>query len=728
MMRFWLCVGMFVFLLGGGWTQPAHLADDARLQGRIVVWLKMEPLREALRTVSRQVGVPLQCVDSIAQEKVCLFVENRPAHEILEQLARLLRYEWHESAGGGYILRVPDSTRLEEEQARNQLRAQRLQALREVQRLAREIAQMTPKQRVQEAKRLAQRRPELSNTEQAQLQILKEFIPFATIEDIDEDIDLSRLPPTYSLFKGAYAYLCLAALPERALNALLDSEWVGLSTKPPQGIYLFPNVLLPEHMRDHIHGMQISSGEDGTIIHQVKYELVSPNNPEFVGMWLRVSPLSGEVKYLLVSYPKIVWGTLDENGVVEPLSEPSYTEQDASRHFLLPLKALMPSTPLVEYWESWASESAALRAAIPERVAPAPERPMPTPTRYRINNAVGYQQSTADALEWLAWATQRPILSDAYRTASIAPMLQPNLSPHRLLEELSGHLWLRVDESGYLLARHQRYWELRLYELPESWLRPLEQKAEQGDLDLWDYVELAGQLHSLQVDYLIQTRGYLAAPLVRFPLEPLIACMPALRFLASLSADQRKMLDNGAALVWSQLTRTQQMRYQETLRVDFPPAALLFSEPPPASDSSTPTSLHNLITSLTAYLLNNLDTEALEQRLATPPSESYVQLQRAAPRLLPTLEISNGVYFEHFALYDSPNGDAETQARAIRQMYRALEENPDGRMVALRLRGYLIEFFAADGKHARYVFVLPREEPFSLPARPPKTPSNPEQW
>ncbi|MFN7017074.1 MAG: hypothetical protein ACK4P5_07925 [Fimbriimonadales bacterium] len=724
MRRFWLYVGVFVFLLGSGWSQPARLADDARLQGRITVWLKMEPLREALRTVSRQVGVPLQGVDSIAQEKVCIFVEKRPAHEILEQLAQLLRYEWHKAPDGGYILRVPDNTRLEEKQAQNQLRAQRLQALREVQRLAREIAQMTPEQRVQEAKRLAQRRQELNHTEQVRLQILEKFIPTATIEDID--LSNSWLPPTYSRFSGVYAYLCLAALPERALNALLDSEWVGLSTKPPQGIYPFPNVLLPEDMRDHIHGMRISLGEDGTIIHQAKYELVNPNNPEFVGMWLRVSPLSGVVKYLLVSYPKIVWGTLDENGVVQPLSEPSYTKRDASSYFLLPLKALMPSTPLVEYWESWASEAAALRAAIPERAAPAPEHPMPTPTRYRINDAIGYRHTTADALEWLAWATQRPILSDAYRTASIAPVLQPNLPPHRLLEELSGHLWLRVDESGYLLARHQRYWELRLYELPESGLRPLEQKAEQGDLDLWDYVELAGQLHSLQVDYLIQTHGYLAAPLVHFPLEPLIACMPALRFLASLSADQRKMLDNGAALVWSQLTRTQQMRYVEALRVDFPPAALLFSEPPPASDSSTPPLLHNLITSLTAYLLNNLDTKALEQRLATPPSESYVQLQRAAPRLLPTLEISNGVYFEHFALYDRPDGDAETKAQAIQQMYRALEENPDGRMVALRLRGYLIEFFAADGKYARYAFVLPREEPFTLPPRPPETRSNPE--
>jgi hypothetical protein len=71
-------------------AQPAELSQDPPLQRRITVWLKMEPLRDALRTIGKQTGVALRCQDAIAEEKVAIFVRDRPAHEMLTQLAGAL--------------------------------------------------------------------------------------------------------------------------------------------------------------------------------------------------------------------------------------------------------------------------------------------------------------------------------------------------------------------------------------------------------------------------------------------------------------------------------------------------------------------------------------------------------------------------------------------------------------------------------------------------------------
>lgn len=68
-----------------------------------------------------------------------------------------------------------------------------------------------------------------------------------------------------------------------------------------------------------------------------------------------------------------------------------------------------------------------------------------------------------------------------------------------LLTLLSRELWLRLDEDGYLLARHKRFWMKQQYEVPERLLRPLEAKWLRGEwLELEDYVRLAGGLTDTQ--------------------------------------------------------------------------------------------------------------------------------------------------------------------------------------------------------------------------------------
>ncbi|MCS7209019.1 MAG: hypothetical protein NZ874_05540 [Fimbriimonadales bacterium] len=716
MWRVDLCVWLATLALMGASAQPAALSEDARLHTCITVWLKLEPLRDALRMIGRQVGVPLRCTDAIAQEKVCIFVEDRPAHEVLTQLTRLMRYEWHPHEEGGYIVRVPEPVRLEEERAQNQMRRARLSALRELRHQVREILKLPADERIQERERLMARHAELNDTERLRLKLLEPLTAFAA-HSVAPDGTI-RYHEGYGYWSSdAYAYVCLAALPDRALHAVLDGQWIGLSTQPAQGVYRFPEVPLPNLLRDHTALTLYTERELRHILRNV-----SPSNPEFAGMWLKLLPLHGTVEYRLLSVPRMKIAVLDSDGnvVQGSESEPFSAVRSISSSTLLPWNLRETDSSLWRYWDMWATPKSKLRSALPERPAPAPHRAAFQPQPYFAGQSVGYRYTSADALEWLAWATRRPVLSDAFRTAHLEPILKPDLSPRALLQPLHERVWLRIDDAGYLMARHKRYWELRLFEIPESWLRPLERKAEQNADDLWDYVALAGKLSKQQVDYLMQSQSHANMPLTRFPIQSLIDCLPALRFLASLSEGQRRLLATGEPLHWSRLNRSQQTRYLEALRVDFPPAQWLFREPMPAQERTLPSTLQNLTTSLVVYVLDDETPERLEARLKTPPAESLVRLTRCAELAFPVLVAPEGYYDRYFVGYAATGEDAEaTRTRAIRDMHKALQEASDRRLVQLRVRGYLIEFFTSDSRFARYAFALAREEPFSLPPLPP---------
>lgn len=90
----WMWVYLCIVCAWAHASAQVNLADEPRLQRPITLWLKMEPLRDVLRTASRQTGVALRCQDAIQHQKVSIFVENRPAAEILTQLASLFRDDY----------------------------------------------------------------------------------------------------------------------------------------------------------------------------------------------------------------------------------------------------------------------------------------------------------------------------------------------------------------------------------------------------------------------------------------------------------------------------------------------------------------------------------------------------------------------------------------------------------------------------------------------------------
>ncbi|MFN7017928.1 MAG: hypothetical protein ACK4RG_01480, partial [Fimbriimonadales bacterium] len=223
-----LCAILASAVLIVGQGQPAALDSEPLLQRRITVWLKLEPMRDALRSIGKQTGVALRCIDAIAEEKVAIFVEDRPAHEILTQLAKLFRYEWRKDESGAYTLYVPDATRLQEEKMRNAVQVARRQALRELIETAREVRRLSIEQRKAELNALRERRDELTPKELLRFYVIYGMTPYSMGRDPENNMvdTQNEIPPDYAILH------CLAALPERALQSLLNGQTVGFSTKP----------------------------------------------------------------------------------------------------------------------------------------------------------------------------------------------------------------------------------------------------------------------------------------------------------------------------------------------------------------------------------------------------------------------------------------------------------------------------------------------------------------
>lgn len=663
-----------MLLLSASHAQPVRLSEDPLLQKPITVWLKLEPMREALQTIARETGVALRCQESIAQEKVALFVENRPAHEILTQLAQLFRYEWR-SDPKGYTLFVPDAVRLEEEKLLQRQREVHSSALRRLHRIAREVRPMNLEQR-QQARHALEQKTSRTPEEQERLAVLRLMLPRGTLQTA-ADIETSSIEDSYPISH------CLASLPERALQALIEGQSIGFSTRPATRIYPLPDdALFPLDMRD------ARWRPNEPTPYEQPY-LYSPRNPDYSGLWLRYNADRNFLEYQLVSIHLSPY--MSSSGKHETVE----LEKRMGILFLDVSNAI-ENEPLWRFWEQWSTPNEALLQAFPER-APRVDRQAPPRPMYR--GVFSYYVhppwvTTVDVLEQIAWATRQPIISDAFRQSWVHWDHFPLQTPRSAVAKLTARCWFRLSEGGYLLARHKWYWNYRPVELPEAWLRPLEQKyIQQKMLSIEDYVELARKLSDTQVELFTHKRSI---PLTRFELEPLIECLPALRFLASLTQDQRKALAAGEWLFFSRLNALQRRRFMESLNPRFPNAQQLFREPIPqvseAEQSSSQPWEENYFKSTPENL----------------PNHPAVRLSTLEERRTPFLVDENGcIGFTTNLTVDEIDEDFR------REMQEWLEHTPGSRSMAARLRAWQI-VFVGESTQKHYLLVLSQYEPFNL--------------
>ncbi|MFN3649635.1 MAG: hypothetical protein ACK47B_08635 [Armatimonadota bacterium] len=132
--RAWLAAAAMLILSGGGSfaAPPDPLPTDPKLAERITLRLRKAPLSRVLKEVSRETGAALSASAEVADEPAMLYVTDRPASEVLRQLALLFNYRWARRRINGaptWQLYQDLKSRKEEEALRDGGRARALAAL-----------------------------------------------------------------------------------------------------------------------------------------------------------------------------------------------------------------------------------------------------------------------------------------------------------------------------------------------------------------------------------------------------------------------------------------------------------------------------------------------------------------------------------------------------------------------------------------------------------------------
>jgi hypothetical protein len=589
-MRFWMVFAWLSSALLLATAQETVLTDDA-LQKPITVWQRLASLAEVLQDIRNQTGVPLRCQDALRETKLAVYVQNRPAREILEQIASLFWLRWRRDEDGSYVLYLPDETRRALERALQDDRAATERALREVVQVAREWLRMPPDARAEAMARFPEPKYYPGDTpysvilmEQAAIRrqmTLEQRIRSLVANYLSEYSPQGEPPkPKRDAFfagdtEGSLLH-CLSEAGDAAVDRLLAGHTLGFSTRPtPDVLPLPPRVLLPSHMRLSYLDLSMFQfdAESGTYT-----ETQNPSNPELGGLWVRLSAWGDALEYKFVALSVSEW---------EGKTRKYLNREDD--WLPLPNEDYLAETETWRQWESWATPIEEWNERLKERKPL--DRPKPVLNRDE-------PLLSAYALEWVAWHTGYPVISDASR---YVPAWYPEQldNPSALLNLLSNDLWLRFDPSGYLLARHKRFWMLNRFEIPERIVRPLEAKwlAWQW-LSLDDYATLAAAITDEQARGFtrVRRRGrtqFWAA----FDNDALYSELPALQFWASLSASQRQQALSGEWIPEGALTLPQRKLFRAALYREFPPPEQLLRDLPddydvglyvPATDDGVP--------------------------------------------------------------------------------------------------------------------------------------------
>lgn len=570
-MRFWLMFAWLSSALLLAVAQETVLTDDA-LHKPITVWQRLASLAEVLEDIRNQTGVPLRCQDALRETKLAVYVQNRPAREILEQIASLFGWRWRRDEDGSYVLYLPDETRRALERAQRDDRAATERALREMLRITREWLQMPPDARAAAIEQFPEPRYYPPDTPYsaivmeemaAQRQMTPEQRVKALVADYLSGYSLQGEPPK-SPFQGqsteACLLHCLSEAGDAIVNRLLEGHTLGFSTRPtPEALPLPPRALMPLWARhpdfmDEI--ARLYNPESGTL-----EELPALPNPEWGGYWVRLSAWGDALEYEFVALSVSEW---------EGKTRKYLNREDG--WLPLPNEDYLAETETWRQWESWATPIEEWNERLKERKPL--DRPKPVLNRDE-------PLLSAYALEWVAWHTGYPVISDASR---YVPAWYPEQldNPSALLNLLSNDLWLRFDPSGYLLARHKRFWMLNRFEIPERLVRPLEAKwlAWQW-LSLDDYATLAAAITDAQARGFTRVRQRGSIQFwTAFDNDPLYWELPALRFWASLSAAQRQRALAGEWIPEGALTLPQRKLFRAALYRDFPPPEQLLRDLP----------------------------------------------------------------------------------------------------------------------------------------------------
>ncbi len=542
---------MLILALGVGLAQTPPVADlsqDARLQKPITVWLRIEPLPDALKAIQKQVGVPLVCPDRFQNEKVAIFVENRPAHEVLTIIAKLFRLRWETYEDGYRVERPSEETALEEEATRLAQEAKR-KGVETYINIARRVLAMTPEQRKKRLEAL------LESPEKGQADA-----------EVAINTELSILYSFESVRERNMAEVLIGMLPPAHIARLLNGETLTYSTHPSAGVNAMPPPFMEWYEAQRKAQLERADSEGDAW----ERDYLSRQRIKRLSVCYRLAPRSNQILCQLGIEREMRFSEEDSRG------------EHTLEHHTLDVNldtATLDQSRLIQEWNQWSEPAESLRAWL-QQLKPLPDRKPHPPGWQPFRDRQHASEFLIDTqmLELLAWRYGIPIVADAYRRGVWAPIADS--TPLSAIERLKNTHWMH-REGNYLLVRRKRYWAWRGVEPPEAPIRELEAKFQKGDaLTIDDYARFAAALDEKPYQWLLESTfysgGYTLA--VRFPTEPLDN-LPLLRFWATLAPAQRQAVLAGEFLPLRMLTLPQRKAFEHALEPFFPHPNRLLSPP-----------------------------------------------------------------------------------------------------------------------------------------------------
>jgi len=353
------------------------------------------------------------------------------------------------------------------------------------------------------------------------------------LEKLAEDPNSRLSPEAQSLLKWAadetpvaLGLHALATLPDSALQRLAHGEPIAFSTHPESGEFV-----MPQPLQRKVLELYHSVPENSVLKAEVVF-FVEPRT------------------LILKCAVRVDTGRIESTTFFEVMYLSQTAEQILAQH------------PQNAAWREWHSDAEAFRALKPTPTR-APTLTIPEPIR----------RSPLVALIRYAREHGLDLYADAYRIRLFGRE-ERERTPQVDFEQARRQLfWVRL-EGETLMARYRAYPLLRPSEIPESLLEPLEQKLRaKQEITLDEWATFATQLTPMQIaraEGWIRLAGQPTDHETLVPLENLMVALPALRFWASLSPQQRQAALGGERLLLERMAPKQRELFLQAFESPLP--------------------------------------------------------------------------------------------------------------------------------------------------------------
>jgi hypothetical protein len=526
-------------------AQVVPLREVPGLNKPVTIRETMILVPDLLREVRRQTGVMVVASREYDNDKLTVFVREKPAHELLEHVATIVMGEWRQTRDGYMLMQTTKAQQWQEELLALEEEEEVRRAQRTVETYMKHA--MRPyTELVQEARQIIAA-AQASKPAQVVVTPSGETIRIEGIMEIPPEADHAAL----------HNYLI-----GRLLRDFTQAQWRAFWKGQPfvAATFDFPGALrLP---RESVQWARESKKLQVPLQHEQQDSdpaQLPPTEQVATQQLMLVFALDrnlGAISYH-IAYLNEEGGTTSQGYTQMP-----FGNVDAESAF-----KRLHAHPCLQWWAQWhkgAGDDANREALSRKLDTAANERTPASPyVTWPFNQSVF---TLADYLEWLAKHTDLHIVADAYRYPwnrfAQVPFLQEGETVaewlKRVLRPAPQNLegcWWRVD-GDWLLVKHGRFYYLRRTELPEQVVRQLERKvAQRVPLGLNDYAAVARETTFAHRRRLVnEPMGHT----IRFSVLPLIQHLPMLRLWGTLSAAQKNVVLRNGVIPLALLTRVQQ--------------------------------------------------------------------------------------------------------------------------------------------------------------------------